>query len=83
VQLTAGGGTDAVSTAIKAGALDCLQSPIAIEVLKNRIRWFLETKWMRKRLVDFVDYETKRSQMEHMDVEYSVQERLAGMQVGN
>ena len=35
---------------------------------------------MRKRLLEFAEYETRRTEVEHMDIEFSVQERLEEMQ---
>ena len=53
---------------MKAGALDCIQSPITVDVLKAKMRWFLDAKYYRKIMVDFVKLEEHFTSPEFSEV---------------
>src|SRR5690349_6672671 len=39
---------------IAAGAADCLRWPLTLDVLRNKIRWYLEAKWIKQKLKHIV-----------------------------
>ncbi len=50
IVLSAGGGIESAVKSLRKGALDFLQSPITIEILKSRMHLYLENTTMKARL---------------------------------
>ncbi len=48
--LSTGGSPDTAAKCMKLGALDFLQSPISVELLTNRIRYYLDHLYYKNRL---------------------------------
>lgn len=46
-QMSSAGGHETIQKAFEWGAMDCLKSPITLEQLRSKIRWFLETVYLK------------------------------------
>lgn len=82
IMVTTGGGLETESSALKAGAVDILRSPITIEVVKRKASCFTEGKWTKRKLFETLpllerDFETLVNDMK------SLQSKVTALQKEN